>query len=349
MQKNDPTAFNALRQFFPNPSDDLNLRPLGKGNINTSFIFHQSGKGYLLQKINPLVFPKPEWVIDNIQTVYNHFLKESPELALIKLLPAQNGQRFWIDEQGAAWRMFPKVPCSYSIEHPSSKKMASEGAKMIGRFLNSLQGLKPDQLHYTIPDFHNSLLRLKQFSKVVRKDKMSRLFRVKKEVSFIEDHAAVFKKINAALLPKRVVHNDAKMDNVLFDSRTNEAVGLIDWDTIMPGTVLSDYGDMMRTLMNPVAEDSDEFDRILIDRELFEMTHLGFLETTVDMLDSTERQMLPLAPLWITLEQAMRFLTDYLEGDIYYKTNYDDHNLIRAQNQLHLFESFQGALSEFNL
>ncbi len=348
MQKNDPTAFDALRQFFPDLSDPSGLRPLGKGNINTSYSFFFGGKDFLLQKINPLVFSKPEQVIANIRVVYHHLLQKAPELALIELLPAQNGQMFWKDEEGAVWRSFPKIPHSYSVDHPFNKEIAFDGARMIGRFLNALQGLNDKQFYDTIPDFHNSLLRFQYFRKVVRKNKASRLHSVKKEVTFIEDQATVFRKIDSASLPRRIVHNDAKMDNVLFDTRTHKALGLIDWDTIMPGTILSDYGDMMRTLMNPVAEDSEELDRISIDLEFFNFIHEGFLEMTADMLDPIERQLLPLAPLWITLEQAMRFLTDYLEGDVYYKINYDGHNLVRVQNQLRLFKSFQNVLSESN-
>ncbi len=348
MEKYQSNAYQALCQFFPNSCYTIQIQPLGKGNINASFVFHHAGQTFLLQKINPFVFPHPEQVIENIQIVFRHLQNKQPDLALIELIPTQDGKWFWKDEEGAAWRLFPKIPHSYSTDYPPSPKMAHEGAQMVGRFLAALQGISTDRLHYTIPDFHNSLLRLDHFRQVVHLDNASRLARVQKEVTFIEKNAHIFEQIDSAPLPKRIVHNDAKMDNILFDSRTHRALGLIDWDTLMPGLILSDYGDMMRTFLNPLSEDSSQYDQIIIDPALFKTVQAGFLQATSDLLEPMEKKLLPLAPLWITLEQTMRFLTDFLEGDVYYKINFETHNLVRARNQMHLFKALEAITDALN-
>jgi aminoglycoside phosphotransferase (APT) family kinase protein len=325
------------QQFFPELSNELTIRVLEKGNINASFLFDHHAQTYLLQRINQDVFPKTELILQNIQRVYEHLLKTDPELALIQLIPTKDGAPAWIHQDGAYWRVIPFIANSISYATAPTLDYAYEGAKMAGRFLKSLENLNSTHIQVTIPDFHNSMLRLRQMQEAVEADPVDRCYRVKEQISFIQKEASIFKKIRKASLPLRVVHNDAKMDNILFDKASGRPLGLIDWDTIMPGTLLSDYGDLVRTSINPVAEDSDQLDQIVIDQDLLRTLEEGFLYHTQDMLDRQEKDLLPLAPLWITLEQAMRFLTDYLMGDVYYRTEFEGHNMVRVMNQIQLF------------
>jgi aminoglycoside phosphotransferase (APT) family kinase protein len=340
MKEKHNNLISIAQQFFPELSDKLDIRAFGKGNINASFLFDHHDQTYLLQRINPEVFPKAELIIQNIQTVYEHLLKTDPELALIRLIPTSKGNAAWIDPDGAYWRVIPFVANSISYATAPTLDYAFEGAKTVGRFLKSLESLDPNAIKITIPDFHNSSYRFQQMQQAMKADPAGRRAEVENEIDFIKQHSSIFREIENAILPLRVVHNDAKMDNILFDQASGRPLGLIDWDTIMPGTLLSDYGDLVRTSINPVAEDSDQLDQIVIDQDLFRSLEEGFLYHTQDMLHQQEKDLLKLAPLWITLEQAMRFLTDYLMGDLYYKTEFEGHNLVRVRNQVRLFENF---------
>ncbi len=326
------------QQFFPELPNDSNIQVFGKGNINLSFLLDFKAQTFLLQRINPEVFPNADLIHQNIQKVYDHLSKTDPALALIRLIPTANGAPAWIDVEGAYWRLIPFV--ANSLSYPTAPRLnyAYDGAKMVGRFLKALEKLDPDLIQTTIPNFHNSLHRFQQFNEVIKSDPVQRRKKLEKEIAFIQAHAHIFDQIASAGLPLRVVHNDTKMDNILFDKNTGHCLGLIDWDTIMPGTLLSDYGDLVRTSINPIAEDSDELDRMIIDYELLQTLEEGFLFHTQDMLSQVEKDLLSLAPLWITLEQAMRFLTDYLMGDVYYKTEFAEHNLVRVRNQVSLFK-----------
>lgn len=338
MKEKHTNLISIAQQFFPELSNDHDIRSFGKGNINLSYRLDFKEQTFLLQKINPEVFPKADLIIHNIQAVYHHLLQTDPDLALIRLIPTAGGALAWIDPDGAYWRLIPFIADSVSYEAAPTIGHAYEGAKTAGRFLRSLENLDPNLIKVTIPEFHNSLYRFQQMQEAVRADPVKRSKKVEKEIAFIRNNAQIFHQISETGLSLRVVHNDAKMDNILFDKISGRCIGLIDWDTIMPGTILSDYGDLVRTSINPIAEDSDELDRIVIDRELLRALEEGFLFHTQDMLDPKEKDLLPLAPLWITLEQAMRFLTDYLMGDVYYKIEFEEHNLVRVRNQMRLFE-----------
>ncbi len=341
MNKETESISEVIRKFFPDFQDSFPFSKFGKGNINTSYIFQYQKERCILQKINPLVFPNTTHLIENIQTVYHHLQIIAPELALIELIPTTDGEMTCKGSDGFYYRVFPFIPDSESFEFPPSPQHAFEGAQAIGQFLKCLETLDARKLHYTIPDFHNSLHRLKQFEKAIEEDAVNRLKSVEKEVQFIKSHQSVFYHIAEADLPIRAVHNDTKMDNVLFNAKTGKVIGLIDWDTIMPGTILSDYGDMIRTMINPIPEDSVKLDDLKIDERLLSNLKEGFLIFTEKMLTKTEKKLLSIAPLWITLEQALRFLTDYLQGDVYYRIEYDHHNLDRTRNQIRLFECLQ--------
>jgi thiamine kinase-like enzyme len=338
----EETLKQIVGEFFP----DKRLQKAeiyGTGNINDTYriILEGSSKdGYLLQRINREVFREPEKVMQNILAVSEHLLAADPrQSCVLQPIPASNKLPWHLDEQGEYWRCFPFFSNTFSPESVENTKQAFQAAATIGRFLFLLMDLDPSNLHITIPDFHNSLKRAAHFREVLEKDPQNRRGTAEAEIVLVREHLMLFEEIAGLDIPRRVVHNDTKISNVLFDRHTGAPRCLIDWDTIMPGTILSDFGDMVRSFASPVPEDDPGIEKARLDLDVFEAVCRGFIPAVATRLTEVEKKWLVKGAPWITLEQALRFLTDYLEGDLYYKTLYAAHNLIRTRNQLSLFRS----------
>lgn len=329
-------------EFFPDKTL-LEIEVYGTGNINDTYrvlLNGDSKDGYLLQRINQDVFREPEKVMQNILTVSQHLLAvDSRDSCVLVPIPARNHRPWHQDPQGEYWRCFPFFSNTFSPESVESADQAFQAAATIGRFLFLLMDLDPAQIHITIPDFHNSLKRAAHFREALEKDAMKRRAAAAAEVAMTLKHLSLFEEIAGLDIPRRVVHNDTKISNVLFDRHSGAPRCLIDWDTIMPGTILSDFGDMVRSFTSPVAEDDPAVEKARVDLDIFEAICRGFIPAVASRLTDVEKKWLVKGALWITLEQALRFLTDFLEGDLYYKTLYSEHNLIRTRNQLALFRS----------
>jgi len=329
-------------QFFKD-RPVIDISPYGTGHINDTFrviVSDRAGEvAYLLQRVNQQVFRRPEAIMENIQVVYRH-LAAFPEIGcLLEPLPAVDGKSFFRDEQGELWRAFPFFAGTFSPERAENEAQACEAARVIGRFLCRLLPLDPSLVHYTIPGFHDSLKRLRRFEVVLETDPVDRNRHAREAIEDLQRHQSLFEQIDRLGLPTRVVHNDAKISNVLFRRESGQACGLIDWDTIMPGTLLSDFGDLVRSAAATIDENSVHIDQVEIDLAIFEALCRGFIPELRASATPAELRFLVTGALWITLEQALRFLTDYLEGDPYYKTTYPTQNLMRARNQLTLFQS----------
>ncbi|MEZ4942284.1 MAG: aminoglycoside phosphotransferase family protein [Saprospiraceae bacterium] len=332
-----------VQRFF-NPDDTPETDPVGAGNINDTFrvAFEQAGKthSWLLQRLNHQVFTDPEAVMHNIRLVAAH-LSRQPDfpLAVPAPLPGLDGRLLQRDAAGNYWRVFPFFENTYAPEQLPDAAVAFEAASAYGRFLGALRDCSAENIRETIPGFHDTDRRWEQFLATVREDPAGRVIGVSAEIKLLHDLKPVFDEVSSlkqsGALPLRVVHNDTKAGNVLLDTATGKAVAVIDWDTIMPGTVLSDFGDMVRSFTPDVVE--DVAGPVHLRKEILDALTHGFLETTEDFLTDTERRHLLLGARWIIGEQALRFLTDYLAGDRYYKIRYPEHNLVRARNQLALF------------
>lgn len=234
--------------------------------------------------------------------------------------------------------MFDFIEGGFSSERAESSQQAFLAGKAFGAFAASLSDLDPDLLTETLPDFHNSVKRWQHFEEVLASDPAGRISDAMPLIEEVERHHDIFFEVQALPTPVRITHNDAKLGNVLFEKTTGRILAVTDWDTIMPGCILADFGDLARSLISPVEEDSPRYNKIQVQLPYFEELCRGFLEDTSYILTTVEKEHLVLGAKWIILEQALRFLNDYLSGDLYYPVCYAEHNKTRATNQLRLFQ-----------
>lgn len=335
---------DALACFFPE-ADTATAVPHGSGLIQRSFraeVRHgESSARYLLQQFNRDVFPQPEVVAANIGYAWQHLSGKDFPYALLRPVYAPSGAAFFISESGAYWRVFAFIDGALSIEKAQNPRQAFEAGRAFGAFSAALQDIPAGLLRETIPGFHDSAARWAQFLTIAAADPAGRAHSVQPETDFLHSRADLFFTIQNLALPPRIAHNDAKIGNVLFDKKSGAALAVIDWDTLMPGSVLADLGDLARSLLNPVEEDDPRLEAVQVQLPFFEALCRGFLPPLAALLTPAEKAQLPLAAQWITLEQALRFLSDYIAGDVYYAVRYAEHNLIRARNQLALFRSME--------
>lgn len=333
-----------LHQFFEFERLEEAL-PFGNGHINDTYKISLLQKGvthhYLLQLLNDKIFQQPQAVMENIQLVADHLSKKNYPLFILKPFKTKNGALLYRDGNENYWRVFNFFENTISYDKVETATQAFQAAKAYGCFAKALSDLKINQLNTTIPDFHNSKKRMSDFLLAVKKGLPERVAEAKNEIDFILRHELLFNKIDQLELPLRAVHYDTKINNVLFDKTTQKAVAVVDLDTVMPGTVLSDFGDMVRTFTSAFDEDEKDFSKVKMRVDIYEALSEGFLSEMGNLLTIQERGSLPDAGPWLTLMQAVRFLGDYLQGDAYYKIKYPDHNLVRAKNQLALFQSMQ--------
>ena len=338
-----------IRQFRIQ-GDCKSFEPHGGGHINETFRVINSNPtypDYLLQKINHQVFKHVDQLMENMQRVLDHLHSQNKENNGVKslvLVPSNSKKFYFQDSEGGFWRMFEFVEDSKVFETISSPTIAYEGGKMFGEFLIHLSDLSPDLFYEVIPDFHNIHFRFKNLFDAEQKDTEGRVGEVQQELNFIKERIEImgtFQELNKKnLLPKRVTHNDTKLNNVLFD-QNNHGLCVIDLDTVMPGFVHYDFGDAIRTCANTAPEDEPDLSKINVSLPMFEAFARGYLEKTKQILTPTEIQYLPLSGAFMAFIMGVRFLTDYLMGDVYYKTNFPGQNLQRAKSQLMLTKKIE--------
>jgi len=332
--------------------------PLGDGLINDTYKVYVVGSSdpkYVLQRINHQVFPDVDLLQNNIETVTQHIkckLQEEQVSDLnrrvLQLVHTRNGQRF-LHSNEAYWRMMLFIPQSVTISEVNPESAYNAG-KAFGAFESMLTDLT-DPIGEVIPNFHNIEFRLTELQDAIQADSKQRYAEVR---SLVDDIFAEKTEMckgeqlhRAGLLPKRICHCDTKVNNMLFDPN-GEFLCVIDLDTVMPNFVFSDYGDFLRTAASTAAEDERDLSRIDFNMEVFKHFTLGFLEGTASFLLPIEREHLPYAAQLFPYMQCVRFLTDYLNGDVYYKTNALDHNLVRAKAQWQLFKCIKKKETEMS-
>ena len=326
---------------------------IGSGHINDSYhvrISPPSSHGYFLQRINHGIFRDIPSLTNNILKVTNHISKklQSPGLDFsfsdLMLIQAMNGDYFYRDSENNYWRMFNFIEGTRSYDIVPDAALAYEGGKAFGRFQSLTSDLDAAELKETIPDFHNVSTRLASFQTVCREDKFKRMKEVAEEVKFVAGRSHqmldIFRLAGEGKLPYRVTHNDTKFNNILFD-RNNRAVCIVDLDTVMPGLVHFDFGDAIRTGTNTGAEDEADLQKVSINLELFRAYSHGYLEVSHDFLTEAETAYLAFSARLMTFIIGLRFLTDHIAGDVYYKTRFPGHNLGRARAQFRLLRSME--------
>ena len=325
---------------FLSVEDIISCNEFGHGRINSTYLVDTAdGKTYVLQQINKYVFKEPDKLMENASAVTNHVYKRSKGTCkTLHYLPAKSGLYYHLDKNGEYWRMYEYVP-GISLDAPESEKDLYQSALTFGRFQNLLADFPADKLHETIPCFHNTIDRYRLFKRAIAADRVGRAASVQPEIDFLlerEKMAGTLQRmLDSGEIPLRVTHNDTKLNNVLLDEETHEGVCVLDLDTVMPGSSLYDYGDAIRFGAATGGEDEKNPAANQLDMHLFKVYTDGYLEA-VPSLTENEINMLPMGALIMTLELAVRFLTDYLDGDRYFKISAPDENLIHARSQIAL-------------
>jgi thiamine kinase-like enzyme len=345
-----------LINHFQIGEEFLNAEPCDNGHINDTFITTCRRKGqpvrYTLQRINHMIFKNPLAVMENIRQVTCHIRhklqKEGStdiDRQVLKVIPTCKGEDCYRDPDGNYWRMYIYIEDSYTCNVLNSKEQAYQSARCFGRFQHYLADLHSPTLTETIPDFHNTPKRLKAFNEVLARDSHNRAALAKPEIDFILKNAGICDTLLALLktkgLPNRVTHNDTKINNVLFDANSHQSICVIDLDTVMPGLSLCDFGDMVRTATCSAAEDEQDLSKVCMDMAFYEQIARGFALETAGILTDVEKKHLAFFGKLITFEQMIRFLTDYLDGDTYYKIHRPGQNLDRTKTQMKLVQSIQ--------
>ncbi|HNQ27890.1 MAG TPA: aminoglycoside phosphotransferase family protein [Aquaticitalea sp.] len=319
------------------PSVDFKAELLASGHINRTFKILNNGKYYILQKINALVFKNPQVITQNILTVSQHLKSKSYPHPVLKLLPFSDGH-YWLENQ---WRLFRFTGNSKTYEKVQSRKQAFEAAKFLGEFHFFLNNLDAHNIQDSIVGFLDFNSRTEQFENALESASEERLAQSKHEIKFIQDHRFILEEWNSLLpkIPTRVIHADPKISNFLFDEADeNKVLALIDWDTIMAGTILYDFGDMVRSYTNLRKED-DPKNGNNFNKENYLALKDGFLVHLKNVLTDEEIFGLDLAAKTVVYIQAVRFLTDFLNNDVYYATQSPGQNLDRTKNQLNLLRA----------
>ena len=334
-------------------------RPFGGGHINDTYLFSREdecGAQYVLQRINKTAFPHPEQVMDNMLRVTEYLRQRiierggDPVRETLRLLQTDEGSFFVIDRNGDYWRSYSFVSDSISYDRCEDENIFCESGHAFGRFLSMLDGFDAASLHETIVQFHDTPKRFRDFRAAVENDAAGRAEGVRELIEKALGYEAFASTLTGALacgeLPLRVTHNDTKLNNVLIDEKTGHAVCVIDLDTVMPGLCAYDFGDAIRFGASTAAEDEKDLDKVQLSMPMFRAFARGYLGEVREALTENEVESLPVGAKMMTLETGIRFLGDYLNGDVYFKTDYPEHNLVRAKTQLKLVEEMEAHWDE---
>jgi aminoglycoside phosphotransferase (APT) family kinase protein len=324
--------------------------PYGNGHINDSYCvtFNLAGtpSRYMVQRINHNIFKNPVALMENIERVTTHLAEQvtgevDRERRVLTLISARNGRSWYVDPEGNYWRAYRFIEKARSYDSVTSPEQAFQAAKAFGRFQQLLASLPAPRLHDTIPDFHHTPRRFAALEQAIAEDVANRAIQAKREIDFAFTHQSMTRVLLDADLPERVTHNDTKFNNVLLDDTTGEGVCVIDLDTVMPGLALYDFGDMVRTTTSPAAEDERDLSMVSMEFPMFEALLRGYLASTETFLTKSEKAQLMFSGKLITFEIGIRFLTDYLAGDTYFKVHRDGQNLDRCRTQFKLVQSIE--------
>lgn len=341
---------------FDLPGALVDATPYGTGHINDTLALRlRQGDGterrFILQRINQYVFRKPLEVMENIERVTAHLRTKiaaaggDPDRETLTLVPTRGGSTYTCDAQGDVWRIYLFIDGTRTYETPESQAQIYQTAWAFGDFQRLLDDFPAGLLHETIPGFHYTPKRFAAFQEAAARDAVGRAADVAAEIRFLEQREADTRvltgKLEAGVLPLRVTHNDTKINNLLVDAASGKGLCIVDLDTTMPGLAQYDFGDMVRTAAALVMEDDPDWRSAGISLENFDSLAHGYLDAARAILTPAEIDLLAFGGRLITLEQALRFLTDYLNGDVYYKIHRPNHNLDRARTQIRMVEDME--------
>ncbi len=343
-----------LYSLFTGEGTFLNGEPYGSGHIHDTFRIQTAEHDkddYILQRLNNKIFKNIPELQDNIERVTIHLRKKLEAIPgsqikreCLTLISARDGKSWIIDRDGSYWRMYIFITNHRSYDIVDSPDKAFEGGKAIGRFQAMLADLPGKPLFETIPFFHDIERRLETFNRTIKEDPEGRVAKSGTEIDFVlkraEEMKVILKLGREGKIPLRITHNDTKFNNILLDEN-DKALCVIDLDTVMPGYIHYDFGDSIRTVANTAAEDEKELSKVSMDIRMFEAYAKGYLSETKETLNKVEKEYLAFAPRLITFTIGLRFLTDYIDGDHYFKIHHENHNIDRARAQLRLVGSME--------
>jgi hypothetical protein len=361
----------SVAKQFRTRGEPVEIVPVPVGHINDTYLVATNSNRYILQRINQIVFKNPVQVMENVVRITEHirarmagkrghstFPAEAENLAgkpatgekvecplfrQLAVIATRDDGAYYQDAAGNVWRMYNFIENAITYDALQSAALAREAARMFGWFQRMLTDLPGPPLHETIVGFHNTPRRLEVFQEVVKADVANRAKNAKTEIDFVFENATIchvlYDLVQRGEIPVRIAHNDAKINNVMFDTGTSKGVCVIDLDTVMPGLSAYDFGDLVRTATCSAAEDERDLSKVAVNMQLFEALAQGFVAGTGPFLTPMERRHLVFGGKLITFEQMIRFLTDYLAGDVYYKVHREGHNLDRTRTQMKLVQS----------
>lgn len=337
----------------------VDIEPFGGGHINDTFLLKtpgDEGPKFILQKINTYVFRNAVGLMNNISLVTEHIREKLREQKYddldrrtLRLINTLSGKTYFLDDQQQYWRVFNFIDDHKVYDTAPNHDIAYEGARMFGQFINMLSDLNPDKIVDTIPRFHDISFRMDNFERAVKEDPRDRVSLLSTEIAYVRSSYEIMSTIlrlgKKGLITPRIVHNDTKINNVLFD-QDNKGLCVVDLDTIMPGFVHYDFGDGVRTCANTGKEDDEDLSNVGYDLGMFEAFSGGFIESIHPILNKHEIDSLVYAALLFPFIMGLRFFTDFISGDVYYKVNHPEHNLVRARAQFKLTQDGESKLDE---
>lgn len=346
-----------LEKVVENFSVKAGIVPYGNGHINDTYL-REGNPGYILQRINTNVFKDPNSVMENIVNVTEYLRAEivknggDPERETMNVIKTKLGKNCYMADSSNYFRMYKFVSNSVSFDTAEDLQLLFEAGKSFGKFQRMLDGFDAGLLHETIVDFHNTPKRIEQLEAAIKKNYENRAERVSAELDAAKKYSKYASLITDAMadgsVPSRVTHNDTKLNNVLFDKDTHKGICVIDLDTVMPGSILYDFGDALRFGASSGAEDETDLSKIYFDLEKYKSFSEGFLGEVGECLTKREIELLPESVIIMTYECGIRFLADYLNGDVYFKIHRENHNLDRARTQLKLVADMETKLDEMH-
>jgi Ser/Thr protein kinase RdoA (MazF antagonist) len=339
-----------LSSWGINPKDYL-IEKTGSGHINQTFLL--SGKNsWILQQINTNVFKQPERIAKNIRLAAEYLNSRHPDYLFPAPVRTTSGGEMAIDEGGAPWRLFPYIPDSITLNELKSVEEAREAASGFGKLSSHLHGINTSGFEPTITDFHNLSWRFRQLESALEKAPAETKRLAADEIRKAEYFSYLVKEyeqlISQKSLSERIVHNDTKINNILFSRSECRALCVIDLDTLMQGYFIYDLGDMVRTFVSPVSEEEQDTSKVIFRQAFYEALLEGYMSEMGDKLSAEEKGAIPFAGMMMTYIMAIRFLADFLNGNIYYRIHYPEQNLVRARNQLKLLEELEKNIRPLN-
>ena len=352
----DPSRLLNISRQFHIYGELTHAEPCKVGHINETYTatYEQGGKEvrYIHQRINHEVFKDPAGLMDNLQRVTTHLHSKLVERGVrditrrgLTVIPTKDGRGFYKTSDGEYWRTFVFIENVRTFESVESGEQAYEAGKAFGEFQQGLVDLPGARLHDTIPHFHNTRKRFEAFGKALSEDRINRAATARSEIAWAMAHEklcdVILKAMAAKKIPERITHNDTKFNNVMLDTKTGRAMCVVDLDTVMPGCALYDFGDQVRTTTSPTLEDELDLAKVEMRMPMFKALCRGYLESAGSFLNKAERSHIAFSGKLITFTIGLRFLTDYLNGDAYFRVHRPHHNLDRCRTQFRLVESIE--------